>query len=34
MLKTLQEAIAIAVKCECASITADLLDDISGDLND
>ena len=34
MLKTLQEAIAITVKCECANITADLLDDISGDLND
>ena len=34
MLKALQEAIAKAVRCECAIVTEDLLDDISGDFND
>jgi len=33
MLKTLQEAIAKAIRCECAIITEDLLDNISGDFN-
>ena len=34
MLKALQEAIAKAVRCECAIVTEDLLDGISGDFND
>ena len=33
MLKALQEAIAKAIRCECAIITEDLLDNISGDFN-
>ena len=33
MLKTLQEAIAKVVQRECAIVTEDLLDNISGDLN-
>ena len=34
MLKALQEAIAKAIQCECAIVTEDLLDNISGDFND
>ena len=34
MLKALQEAIAKAVRCECAIVTEDLLDGLSGDFND
>ena len=33
MLKALQEAISKAIRCECAIITEDLLDNISGDFN-
>ena len=33
MLKALLEAIAKAIRCECAIITEDLLDNISGDFN-
>ena len=33
ILKALQEAIAKAIRCECAIITEDLLDNISGDFN-
>ena len=33
MLKALQETIAKTIRCECAIITEDLLDNISGDFN-
>ena len=33
MLKALQEAIAKALRCECAIITEDLLDNINGDVD-